>query len=167
MKWTEYADITSGDLYMQFDKMKEAFGDVKRTHRAQLHAGLKVVTQNVRGFQTTERKAWLDAIRRQPKYELPDIVLLQERRVKSEREAKELKHHWSRIWGLKNDAVGNAFFTVDDSGTGGVAILLNPKTVSTARPVLADHWNKRLIAVKVAGVTWINIYAPTRSNKQA
>lgn len=150
--WVDHTDPEEhGDLFAAFRAMKAAFFKPKqRTHELLRNDCLKICTQNVCGFKKTRRLKWLEALRHQATAKRADVIFLQETRVKSEREASELAAHWNRLWGLRQNTKGTAFFSIDESGAGGVAILINPKKLTSVTPVAQGQWTNRFMAIEGA-----------------
>ncbi|KAF1314922.1 Rxlr effector protein, partial [Globisporangium splendens] len=167
---SDVKDITPkehGDLFAAVRAMKAAFFKPKqRTHELLRNDCLKICTQNVCGFKKTRRLKWLEALKHQTTAKRADVIFLQETRVKYEREASELTAHWNRLWGFRQNTKGTAFFSIDESGAGGVAFLINPKKLTSVTPVAQGQWTNRFIAIEGAECVWANVYAPNARREQ-
>ncbi|KAE9336199.1 hypothetical protein PR003_g12636 [Phytophthora rubi] len=152
-----------GDAYGRSVSMRDEERRRKRKKRqAKGRPQWILETQNVRGFVEENRQRWMGAWRRTPMRERPKVWLLQETHVSTEDEALELEATWARLWGKQHQVGGPklSYWSIDESKTGGVAILLNPSVANEASPWMMKRWSKRVIAINLGGRRIVNIYAP-------
>jgi exonuclease III len=152
-----------GDVYGRLEYMRRT--EEPRRYKAERKRNPRSwipETQNVRGFPAERKRQWVGTWRRTPLHERPRAWLLQETHVILEEEASELAADWRKLWGLHNadNSPRLSYWSIDETKTGGVAILIIPAEADQVSPWQEERLTKRALAITYGDKHIFNIYAP-------
>ncbi|KAI9913642.1 hypothetical protein PsorP6_004855 [Peronosclerospora sorghi] len=106
------------------------------------------------------RRNWLQAWRDIPVQQRPACLLIQETHITTVEEAEDVKNMWESMWTTNNSGNRMAYWSISETKTGGVRIILFPNDLDEARPWHQKWWSKRVMGVQIRRRKIINIYAP-------
>jgi exonuclease III len=150
-------------LHSFYDPPERSSSPVRNKYPQQATTG--ILTQNVRGFKTTNRTqaVWMDGWKSRIDGKKIQCIAAQETHITSQAEAERLENHWCRVWGRKPDLLRPlTFATITPSKAAGVAFFLHPSLIDDGyRMEGSADSTGRCLCITTPQLRLINIYAPT------